>query len=389
MSICPSAVLCLHSYLFTHICMHARAGMWTKPPNLIGNKFFEPNSRLPPIEKLAASLPMGLNPLEPAPVQFGSHMRAHTSTTALQRICATFQQHAWAPTACEYYFIGNTYGYDVTCSLAPNTDSDTVRILLGACGDIRNLLATVHGMRTKQGATSAVHVVMNDGNTTMLARNAALIYMAAELHADAQDCLSVWADHVLSTGCNSMLQLAITCLAKDPWPTWLTCAMSLDGSRAQAAEEQLRGVFDAWSNSDMTVELLLSNREMVLSSDTLRADAVRLSLDEMRGNMNNDRRVSAWEGEITKYIHTGSLQGGGDTPNVTALLAPTLQYTVYFSSSIYRAVSLADKMPKSGAEGAGGDVRVCVCVCVCMCVSLMLQIECVLFFVHIQSCVFG
>ena len=58
------------------------------------------------------------------------------------RICRTFTEAMWGPTASEFYAIGNTWGYDLTAGLLPH-GCPQARLLLAACGDVRSLLATV------------------------------------------------------------------------------------------------------------------------------------------------------------------------------------------------------------------------------------------------------
>jgi hypothetical protein len=64
--------------------------------------------------------------------------------------------------------------------------------------------------------------------------------------------------------------------------------------------------------------------------------------------------------EISEYIRTGSLsvQGRSDKqprnqPNVTLLKAPELQYGLYFSSSIFRAVQLQRSVTTAASSTAG------------------------------------
>jgi hypothetical protein len=69
------------------------------------------------------------------------------------------------------------------------------------------------------------------------------------------------------------------------------------------------------------------------------------------------RRYQVCIKEISEYIRTGSLavQGRSDKqsrnqPNVTLLKAPELQYGLYFSSSIFRAVQLQDNVTNAASS---------------------------------------
>ncbi|GLC40177.1 HSP70/90 co-chaperone [Pleodorina starrii] len=233
---------------------------------------------LPSLESLEQRLPAwvtlgGGAPLVPGGAQ---QRRGPAAAALLQRTSYTLPVHAWSPTAHEFYAIGNTFGYDVTgggAAAAGGTAADVlIRVLLGACGDIRNLLATAHAVRQRANPADAdpaaaaaaaagrrhrrLEFTLNDGNLAMLARNAVMLYMAAELGAPAGAVLAVWANHGLSPSQEEFLSHSLTALATEPWPAWLAASDWLEdpapppaaAAAAAAAEAALRAAFAAWSS---------------------------------------------------------------------------------------------------------------------------------------------
>ncbi|GLI62217.1 hypothetical protein VaNZ11_004810 [Volvox africanus] len=329
----------------------------------------------------------------------------------LQRTCYTFPQAGWAPTSHQYYVMGNTFGYDVTGGAADLSSYGTstaaaaatavtaatpIRILLAACGDFRNLLATTYAARGSRGGGAAARAAdaaaadadaaastsnsaasrfrrleftMNDGNLAMLARNVVMLHMASELNAPASAVLAVWACHGLTAPDAELLSRSIRALATDPWPSWLTASTRLDptpaapeGKVAEAVEAEalLRDAFASWASCTLKLSDLLNMRQQLLggrrgaAGEIIRLDAVKLSMGALKAQV-GEVAAEALRQEVQEYIYTGSLRpdhSGGSTAatkpvpeplvaaNPTLLLAPQLQYAVYFSSSIFRALPL-------------------------------------------------
>ena len=76
----------------------------------------------------------------------------------------------WSHSSQFYYPIGNSVGFNILGNYSE--EKGDVKILLGASGDIRNLLATVSEVSDK---INSIAVTMNDENATMLARNLVLL----------------------------------------------------------------------------------------------------------------------------------------------------------------------------------------------------------------------
>ena len=185
---------------------------------------------------------------------------------------------------------------------------------------------------------------MNDGNVSMLARNAVLLHMAAELGAPPEAVLAVWSSHGLSAQHGQLLGRSLAALAEGPWPAWLSCASSLGGAAAAGgAEEALRGALRAWVASSVTLPELLAKREQVLGAPTACSHALALSMEVVKTSL-GAAAAEKLRPEVAEYVKCGSLRSAAKEPltaaNHTFLLAPELQYTVYFSSSIFRALSL-------------------------------------------------
>lgn len=190
----------------------------------------------------------------------------------------------------QYYAIGNTFGYDVVAgnvardaSQCPSTAAppaaplvagatgatpSPTRVLLAAAGDVRNLFATLGGFERR----GRVEFVVNDGNVSMLARNAVLLHMAAELDAPHEAVLAVWASHTLCAAHAQLLRDSLSQLAEGPWPGWLSASRVLDSrggsggggdSRQDGAEEELRRALRAWASCTTTAEDLLAQRKQV------------------------------------------------------------------------------------------------------------------------------
>lgn len=166
----------------------------------------------------------------------------------------------------------------------------------------------------------------------MLARNAVMLHMSAEQEAPVDAVLAVWANHGLSDAHAALLMESCTAIAERPWPTWLSTG-------TPEAEAAIRGACRAWVSCTMTLATMLGLRAAVLDVKVALPRALALSLAA-----SGARVGSKLAAQVRAYLETGSLPSTGPQlirPNVTLLLAPELQYTLYFSSSILRAVPLA------------------------------------------------
>jgi hypothetical protein len=159
-----------------------QAGMWSKPASCRDNLQFSAgdSSKVIPIYQLALRIPGHINIMQQPASDQGKQM------DDLGRICWTERPaFAWSNSSQFYYPIGNSVGFNILGSYGE--EKGDVKILLGACGDIRNLLATVYGA---PDTTNSIAVTMNDENVTMLARNLVLLYLCANSSPDV--VLAVW-----------------------------------------------------------------------------------------------------------------------------------------------------------------------------------------------------
>eukprot|EP00899_Mesostigma_viride_P028360 jgi/Mesvir1/8709/Mv02642-RA.1 len=199
-----------------------------------------------------------------------------------------------------------------------------VRLVTGACGDVRNLLATVHAAMSTcsedahGGRRPLIACVMNDGNISMLARNAVLLHMAAVRGAPAEAVLAVWACHGLSMAHRQLLDASLAQLAEEPWPAWLSASVSLtsgspsssasssastsNSSSAGAAargggcaggggggggdaERALRAVFAAWASCTTPLKRVLALRRDMLGAANASESSLALSLLAARASL--------------------------------------------------------------------------------------------------------
>ena len=301
-------------------------GTWTKPALVLENHFGCGKS-LPSIAALDAEAQQITTPRIKS-----SAAVVEPAAGTLSRIGWTFQEASWSPTGHAFYAIGNTRGFDVTAGMLASASHP--RILLAGCGDPRNLVATAAA-----ASGGVIDFVLNDGNVSMLARDAVLLHLMATASPEtmAETVLAVWSDHGLSMAHASALQTSCTALAEEPWPDWLRATAGIEsGTSSATVEAPVREACRAWANCSITLEKLLLSRDAV-QQPLLRAHSLRLSLEAVGGN---DRKLQE---EVRAFLQSGSLPNHSplSSPNVTLLLSPSLQYTLYFSSSIVRALPLA------------------------------------------------
>jgi hypothetical protein len=239
----------------------------------------------------------------------------------------------------------------VAATLPCPAPGGTARVLLAGCGDVRNLLATVAAAAQRRQHAELVEpvqfeFVLNDGNISMLARDAVMLHMAAEEDVPPEAVLAVWANHALSKEQAEALRRSCRALADDRWPAWLAAASWLGGGGAEEAEQRVRAACRAWASCTMPLPQLLQLRSSLSGGSTGEAHALGLTLSALGGGAEAARHRK----ELAAYMATGSLPSaagqraaaGQARANPTFLLAPELQYTAYFSSSIYRAVALSE-----------------------------------------------
>jgi len=320
-----------------------RMGLFTKPPSISSYAHFQPNdSSLPSIGDLVKQLPPSWKIMNSPQ---GKKAQSLSSVMAMRRPCRSHQDPSWSPAGSEYYAIGNTKGYNLTSGSKLPPETSSLNILLGASGDIRNLLSTA----TSVSFDYAIHFILNDGNIAMLARNAVLLQMVYADDCPTDHVLAVWANHELTDAEAKSMKAALSKLANFPWPEWLSASDVLDRNKdsdnSNSTEDSLRSLFQSWLSCDLPCKSILKERRSNLDA----LFKARTGIIELTKDAVGTALFLKHQKEINAYIEEGSLMPKGRKKtqltklNVTLLL-PELQYAVYFSSSIFRAVALNEQV---------------------------------------------
>lgn len=306
-------------------------GMWSKPAIFRDNIYFssKDSDQLPSVDELALRIPGGpcVKPKTAARMKI---------TEDLCRISWTDRSvFPWSSSSQFYYPIGNSVGFNLLDKFIHDSE-DTLNIFFGACGDIRNLIATVAAI---PDAVSKTCITLNDENLTMLARNVVLLYLSVNSSPDV--VLAVWANHGLTEFQGEELFKALSILASstEDWPEWLVVASGL----SEGYSEYLIEIFQAWLGSKLSSTEILKKRHSFMGEEDLSA-AIDISVAITGPYYRKD---------IEHYMNTGSLASTEKIPlviaNVTMMLAPTMQYAVYSTTSIFRVV----EWPKSTKHSKG------------------------------------
>lgn len=258
--------------------------------------------------------------------------------------------------ATPFYPVGNTFGYDLSLGqdLSSKTSNErhplTIRILLGACGDIRNLVKTVSALQPRLHPRSMVQVVLNDNNVVILARDILLLSLIAQ-RTSATDVVAIWANHALTSSQRKLLDDAFKTLSGS-LPKWLV----LPAEPGCNLEAELLDVFASWRDCTMTLQQLLDVHEQILTFFTSLSEK---ESEYMRETLGRDEHFDADEAlkvvrdtlggcdfhcfdtEIKQSINSGNVGNvtkDMQSPNPTLLDAPSLQYQAHWLTSIYRAI---------------------------------------------------
>eukprot|EP00659_Diplonema_papillatum_P020257 gene20257-31165_t len=222
----------------------------------------------------------------------------------------------FCPLSEPYMAMGTTKGVEVVS--CPVEGPEWCNVLLGACGDVRNVLTTMASEHTKTGR---FHLVLNDVEPAILARDLVLLNIIAT-GRDAAHCLSVWGNHFLSSDCSKAMLGVIGTLLDGTAP--------LSGDMDDVTKEAVHKVLRTW----LTLKPKAGTLQRNLTEETL-DQAVAISVQASAGV---DRKVVA---QYFKdgFLPTGSRAQGRFTksPNVT-LFPHGGHYDMYPTCSIFRAV---------------------------------------------------
>jgi len=313
--------------------------LYTKPPIIENQMHCDKTTDEPKIEDLISLLPPSWQKKIPSN-KFVSDL---SILAALTCPCMTERNSPWSPETYEHNAIGNTKGYNILENVCIPKNVQELSILIGACGDPRNLIATI----SSGSFQCALSFVMNDGNVAILARNAVILHMISQ-DEDAEHILAVWANHALTEYQHASMMNSIVHLANNPWPGWMSASTQLGvNSGDSSSEESIRDVLQMW----LCCTLRLSD---ILDKRSLRTKPLKDDLCELHRKALGQELYYRYQDEIKIYIETGTLlqpQANLTTLNalnVTMLLSEVL-YRVNFSSSIFLAVELPENENESSA----------------------------------------
>ncbi|KAJ3219024.1 Zinc finger CCCH domain-containing protein 7A [Dinochytrium kinnereticum] len=246
----------------------------------------------------------------------------------------------YAPSRCivsfadaHYYAIGNIPGHDLTRDIALTTET-SLNIFLGACGDVRNVLKTAQ-CAASRGPAPQLRFVLNDINPSILMRNLILLHLIASSSTSVEDIAAVWANHELTKKQRQMVEGACDVFLGETWPSWVGFLNGTD----EGTWERICECFKAVRSFTVGVEDL---RKVRMTGKAQVEENAMLTLNAIGGFKEGMKVMN----EVKGYIETGNLcSDRGVSVNPTLYEAPMMQYRLYWSSSIYRAVDI------SGSQG--------------------------------------
>jgi hypothetical protein len=317
-------------------------GTWSKPVTAQNNKIFvgkrSPESgvnlllpSVPSLESLAAKEVAEHEVMIKSKKEGAQSSSSPRNFYALVRTCR--QMCRGFTKLPQYYAVGNTFGYDLSLGQTLNAEAGSkVNVFLGACGDIRNLLKTVSCMR-QRGLDSHVkiHIVLNDTNMSILARDIVLLSLISRGASDV-DIVALWANHAITVAQRALLESVLDELRSSILPEWLTLPVEAE---LQISAE-LAEIFSAWRDCTMPLQELLDlHKQNVTLNTSIFESAVKLVEDAVGHNpFNKEIREHIQSGNVCKTIKSMT------SANPLMLEAPSLQYLLYWSSSIYRAIQI-------------------------------------------------
>eukprot|EP01064_Diplonema_japonicum_P034207 TRINITY_DN7018_c2_g1_i3.p1 TRINITY_DN7018_c2_g1~~TRINITY_DN7018_c2_g1_i3.p1 ORF type:complete len:1815 (+),score=370.95 TRINITY_DN7018_c2_g1_i3:45-5489(+) len=284
--------------------------MYSAPANTSGIKVVSYARQLPDVTAMES---VNTDPLQDLPRNRTPKRTPEPEFNALVKPTHNF-------TKDPYYAMGTTKGVEVVGRPAEGLgESEWCDVLLGACGDIRNVLSSMSSQHTKEGR---FNFVLNDNQPAILARNLVLLNIIVT-QTDSKFCLSVWSDHLLSDKCAQVVSDVILQILQGTAP--------ICGDMDEKTKEDVFGILEVWSTLKPSLSDLNARRKSGVDLTT----AVNISMDASIGI---ERRV------VQQYFQSGFLPTGSKhqgnfakSPNVT-LFPHGSEYGVYPTCSIFRAV---------------------------------------------------
>jgi hypothetical protein len=292
--------------------------LWSRPARMANNRTVTQASDVPEIRALSSAA--GERWVAPA----------RTVCGPAWTISCNPSRQPFVSVLGDYYPIGNTWGVDVLSGVESCIEPGHYSVALLGCGDIRNALETVAAWwrRCGHGDDGArLSLTLNDASTSVLVRDAALLEL---IHrgASVESVAACWGSAALDEAAHGDMCAALRATLEGV--AWL--------NEGAPMRERVPG----WGRCvDAFTALTLSSEGLrqVLRGDV---EAVRRAADLTCRVVGSEHRS-----EVTKYLGTLALDvcGGGSgagcdclRANPTLLEAPEMRRSIYFSSSIFRAV---------------------------------------------------
>ena len=194
-----------------------------------------------------------------------------------------------------YYAIGNTRSVDLTegCEVPSSAE-----FLLLGCGDVRNILQTVHEVGEIKPVPKSLTFHLNDIDDVLLARNVVLIQIANTIDPDNIDDVkflwSVWYNLNLSQHHYQRYRIVLSEILENP----------LDGVEFQSTEcsNAVKSVIRFWLKKKIPLDDILAAREQFMCQ---KMEATTKSKQTFEGVVGNLYVNSGYMVE-----HPGKMQSG-------------------------------------------------------------------------------
>ena len=207
------------------------------------------------------------------------------------------------------------------------TPSDAQFLLLG-CGDIRNILQTVHEINEIKPAPNSLTFHLNDIDDVLLARNAVLIQIANTIYPDNLDDVkflwSVWYNLNLSEQHYQRFRTVLSDILENP----------LDGLEFQSSEctIAIKRVIRYWLKKQIPLDEIKSAREKFICKKIEATAKSKVTFEEAVINLHVnsgfmiDRRGQMQAGhrsdEVKRYYATNTTDATSAGYTNTSLLCP-------------------------------------------------------------------